>query len=101
MQAAVDESHRNPVITIFLSEWLGASQLLQSFMEDLEKEYEKQDVSFRAIQADHASAFLADHYGIMNLPATLVIVNGKIVDFFKGILSKNRIRQRIDAVIDF
>ncbi|HKK77742.1 MAG TPA: thioredoxin domain-containing protein [Saprospiraceae bacterium] len=100
MEAVVDQSCHQPVIITFLSEWLGASQLLESFMEDLEDEYETQRISFRAIQADHVPQFLSNYYGIINLPATLVVVNGEIVDYFKGILSKNRIRKRLDAVIN-
>lgn len=99
MKAVLDQSHQNPVITTFLSEWLGASQLLKSFMHDLEEEYLDKGISFRAIHAEQMPDFLSDQYGIMSLPATLIIENGEIVDFFKGILSKNKIRARLEAIL--
>lgn len=99
IEALLDQSHQNPVITTFLSEWLGASQLLESFMEDLEDEYLDRGILFRAIHAEQMPEFLSDQYGIISLPATLIIKDGEIVDFFKGILSKNKIRERLQAVV--
>ena len=90
------ESNRNPIVTTFLSDWLGASQLLESFMSDLKEEYEEDPIRFYQIPADHHTEKLYRKFGIDGLPATVIFEDGKVSDYFKGILSKNKIRERID-----
>jgi len=90
------ESNKEPVVITFLSDWLGASQLLESFMSDLKEEYEHDSVRFYQMQADRHTEKLYRKFGIDGLPATVIIENGEVSDYFKGILSKNKIRERID-----
>jgi thioredoxin 1 len=90
------ESNENPIVTTFLSDWLGASQLLESFMSDLKEEYEEDPIRFYQIPADHHTEKLYRKFGIDGLPATVIFEDGKVSDHFKGILSKNKIRERID-----
>ncbi len=90
------ESNKKPIVTTFLSDWLGASQLLQSFMSDLQEEYEGDPIRFYQIQADHHTEKLQRKFGIDGLPATVIFEDGEVTDYFKGILSKNKIRERID-----
>jgi len=90
------ESNARPIVTTFLSDWLGASQLLESFMSDLQEEYEEHPVRFYQIQADQHTEKLYREFGIDGLPATVIFENGEVSDHFKGILSKNKIRERIN-----
>lgn len=93
------ESHRKTIVVSFLSSCLGTSQLLAAFLDDLNHEYRPSAVSFHQISADQHPDFVRRRFGINGLPVTLILDQGKMSDFFRGILSKNKIRDRINAFV--
>jgi len=52
-------------------------------------------VRFALVDADHAQDALNRH-GILNLPTFLIFRNGQLVDRFIGLLTKEKLTERIE-----
>lgn len=78
-------------VVVFSAEWLGnAFFLINSFQlirEDLD------GVNFYEVDVE-ITPDLASEFGIYELPSTLFLVNGEVVDFCKGLESENQLRER-------
>lgn len=84
----------NPLILSFGAEWSGNAEMLSNMLQDIDNEFNGQiDVCLADIEADPN---LAEQYGISEVPTTLIFHNGEVVDYFTGLLSKGRIRQKIE-----
>jgi len=88
---------QNPFIVSFGAEWSGNTEMLSNMLQDLHHEFGEQvDVCLADIDV---YPDLADQYGISEVPTTLIFNNGEVADFFTGLLSKGRIRQKIEACL--
>lgn len=86
-----------PIIISFVAVWSGNSEMLSNMLRGLDGEFNEQvDICFTDIE-DNPD--LAAQYGIREVPTTLIFNNGEVVDFFAGMISKNRIRQKIEALL--
>ncbi|MFK7982444.1 MAG: thioredoxin family protein, partial [Saprospiraceae bacterium] len=75
----------------------GNAEMLFNMLQDLDEEFEGQvDVCLANVEVNQS---LAEQYGISEVPTTLIINNGEVVDYFPGMLSKGRIRQKIEALL--
>lgn len=87
----------NPIIISFVAEWSGNAEMLSNILLDLDEEFEEQvDLCLTDIE-DNPD--LADQYGISEVPTTLVFSEGVVAHFFTGMISKNRIRQKIEDLL--
>lgn len=88
---------RSPVIICFGATWSGNGEMLFNMLQDLDDEFKEQvDVCLADVEDNRE---LAEQYGISEVPTTLIINNGEVVDFFAGMLSKGRIRRKIEALL--
>ena len=88
-----------PIIIFFGAEWSGNSEMLSNLLQNLDEEFNDQ-VDLCLTDIDN-NPDLADQYGISEVPTTLIFNEGEVVDFFKGLVSKSRIRQKIESLLVF
>lgn len=88
-----------PVIVSFGASWSGNAEMLFIMLQDLDDEFEGQvDLCLADVEDNRE---LAEQYGISEVPTTLIINNGEVVDFFAGMISKGRIRSKIESCLVF
>lgn len=86
-----------PVILVFINDWLGASQILDRFFEDLASKYQRELHIYRCDTARMNG--LSKEIGLKTIPTTLILKKGQIKDHFTGILSKRKIEEKIQALL--
>ena len=92
------EGHsKNPIVLVFTTEWLGASQILDTFFEDLAFKFRDELQIYRCNIAEING--LNEEIGVERIPTTLIIKDGVIIDYFTGVLSKKRIREKLEALL--
>lgn len=89
--------HALPVILVFTNDWLGASQILDSFFEDLALKYQHQLHIYRCDTARLNG--LSKEIGLKTIPTTLILKSGHVEDHFTGILSKKKIEEKIRTLL--
>jgi len=88
---------QNPLILSFGAEWSGNARMLSNMLQDIDDEFNNQiDICLADIENDPS---LAEQYGISEVPTTLIFNNGEVVDYFTGLLSKGRIRQKVEICL--
>ena len=93
----LEESIRRPVILVFTADWLGASHILDTYIEELSAEYPRGVKFYRIDASSHRT--ISNALGIRQLPTTLILYHQEIIDLSTGLISKNFIRKKIDLLI--
>ena len=88
------QNNVNPAIVIFGAEWSGNGQLLLDIVEHILSETDE-SIELYHIDVDENEDIL-DTMRIQSIPTTLIFHQGEVIDYFRGILSRNKIRSRID-----
>ncbi len=97
LDALVSESFNTPVALVFTADWLGSSHIMDTFMEELAQDYQE-DMHFYRQDIDDDKT-LSAAIGINQLPTTVIFQNGEIIDYFAGVISKEKIREKILSAI--
>lgn len=87
-----------PVVLVFTNDWLGASQILDRFFKDLALKYRNRLHIFRCEAASLNG--LSKEIGLKTIPTTLILKNGQVKDHFTGILSKKKIEEKIQKLLE-
>ena len=88
---------RHPIVISFGADWSGNAEMLFNMLQDLDSEFEGQvDVCLADVEGNQN---LAEQYGISEVPTTLIINNGEVVDYFAGMISKGKIRRKIEVLL--
>jgi len=83
------------VIVDFWAEWCGPCKRLAPIFSELSKEY-KGRVAFYKVNVDE-NGELAQGLGVMGIPCLIVFKDGAEVGRIVGAMSKEQLRERIDA----
>ncbi|GJM32220.1 MAG: hypothetical protein DHS20C18_12210 [Saprospiraceae bacterium] len=91
------ESNRIPIVLVFTADWLGSAHIMDTFMDDFAMEYEEKLCFYRQdIEQDNKISL---EIGIRQLPTTVIFHKGHIVQYFSGVLSKRKIREKLASAL--
>ena len=93
IQAFISEA-ASPVLLTFYSPWSKPARTMLPVLEELSVAYDGM-VRFGVIDADVARTAL-NTYGVLNLPTYLLIKGRREADRFIGLLSKEKLTERIE-----
>lgn len=97
MSPIISESEEKPVVLLFTAEWLGSAHILETFFEELAPDYPKLVIYKIDVDANHD---LPTEFGISQVPTTVFLRDGEIRDYVLGVLSKKKLRQKFNSLID-
>ncbi len=89
--------HKGVVFVDFYADWCGPCRMTAPIIEELSKELKK--VKFVKVNVDQNQE-LASSYSIFSIPSFLIFNNGQIVSQFTGAMSKERLLEEINKVIN-
>lgn len=84
------------VVVDFWAAWCGPCRMIAPVLEEIAKE--RQDVVVGKLDVDEYPQ-LASKYGVMSIPTLLFFKDGKLKDSSIGVVPKNVLLSKIDAVI--
>ena len=94
--AAEVESSSTPVLVDFYADWCAPCRILGPTVEELAKEYNGR-VSVGKLNVDENPA-IPMRFGIMGIPTLLFFKDGQLKDNSVGVVSKNVLQRKIDAL---
>ncbi len=86
-----------PVLVDCYAVWCGPCKMMAPTIEELAEEYMGK-VLVGKIDVDENPA-VAEKYGIQSIPTLLFIKNGEVVDRVVGIQSKDKLMDKLDALV--
>ena len=86
-----------PVLVDFYADWCGPCKMLAPVLEEVSEEFTDQ-VSFYNVDVDDEEE-LAAKYGIMNIPAVLVMKDGVKQGMLIGFKAKDVLKSEIEKLI--
>lgn len=90
-----DETIKNGVVLVdFWATWCGPCKMLAPNVEEIAKEYEGRAVVGKVDVDENPD--LAEHFGIMSIPALFVFVNGEVKEKLIGYRLKMQIAEVLD-----
>ena len=96
LEKEIKESTLPLVIDIYAS-WCGPCQQMLPIFEELSKELNNK-AKFLKINIDEART-LAIKYGVTSIPTFIFIKNKKVIDKATGYLSKEDLKEKIEALL--
>jgi len=85
------------VLVDFWAVWCGPCQMIAPIIEELAEEYEGKAVIAK-VNVDEARE-LSAHFEIRSIPTILFFKDGQPVDSLVGVVPKNILSQKLDALI--
>ena len=85
------------VVVDFWAAWCGPCRMLAPTIEDLASEYDGKAVIAKCNVDDCEDA--AVRFGVRNIPTVVFIKNGQVVDRSVGLVSKQVLADKINALI--
>ncbi len=86
-----------PVLVDFYADWCGPCKMMIPVVEELAKTYEGK-AKVGKVNVDEQGE-LAEEFGVMSIPAFVVIKNGKVVDQALGAMTKAKLEAMLTGAI--
>lgn len=89
----IDESYDKYVLFVFISDWLGVSEMIKTVYCKVMGQSEV-PIKIYTVNISEDEE-IAKRYRVSKLPATIIFRKGEIVDKFEGVIKKSDILKRI------
>jgi len=86
-----------PVLVDFWAAWCAPCLMIATVIEELAGEYEGKVKVGKVNTEDNAT--ITGQYGIISIPTLIIFKEGKPVDQIIGVVSKDVIKKKLDAVL--
>ena len=86
-----------PVVVDLWAPWCGPCKMLTPILAEIAPEYEGKAVIAQLNVDEHPS--IATTYQVISIPTILFIKNGEVVDQQVGLIAKDAIKTKIDALL--
>lgn len=84
-----------PVLVDFWAPWCGPCRIQGPIIEELANEVAVDKAKVGKLNVDENS-MVASRYGIMSIPTLLIFKNGRVVEQFVGVQSKDNLKTALD-----
>ena len=86
-----------PVLVDFWASWCAPCRMIGPVIEELAEEYEEKVKVGKVNTEDNAK--ITGDYGIISIPTLIIFKGGKPIDQIIGVVSKDVIKKKLDAVL--
>ena len=85
-----------PSILVFGAEWSGNSEIMDSMMERVSKEFNA-DIHFYKVDVEE-QVEISNYFNVHQIPTTIMIKDGEIIDLVRGFIPASKIRKKINDI---
>lgn len=86
-----------PSVLIFGTDWSGNAAIMHSMMERISKEFINL-VNFYEVDIEK-QINIPKFYGVTKVPTMIIIKDNVVIDFVDGYISANKVRSKINTII--
>ncbi len=86
-----------PVLVDFFAEWCGPCKMMAPVIEELAEEYSGR-VKIGKFDVDE-NPVVSGQFSIQSIPTILFIKNGTVIDKVMGVQSKDKLMDKLDALL--
>ena len=93
------DKSRVPVVLDFWANWCAPCQVYSHELSRASRLFGNKIMFYRVDVSDFSNGQKVEQYSIDSLPTVLVIVNGKVVDRWEGLLKDQDLKEKLEQVL--